>query len=78
MTRPDCACVHPDAARCLEWRNPTRYALESDDEPECGREERCECCCHDADDDCPKCGEPVEEHEGRRFCDCGWSEEERP
>lgn len=23
---------------------------------------------------CPSCGEPTLEHEGRRFCDCGWSE----
>lgn len=22
---------------------------------------------------CPECGEPKLEHEGRRFCDCGWS-----
>jgi hypothetical protein len=42
-----CACVHPDASRCLEWRNPPADPL---DEPEYGREEQCECCCRAEDE----------------------------
>lgn len=26
---------------------------------------------------CPDCHEPIEEFEGKRFCECGWSEKEK-
>jgi hypothetical protein len=47
MKRPDCACVHPDARECLRWRGSAFIAREE----EFDRDDRCECCCHDQDED---------------------------
>lgn len=41
-----CACRHPDAGQCYRWRYPS-----SDEDTDYGEPERCECCCHDCDED---------------------------
>jgi hypothetical protein len=46
MQRPKCACVHPDRKECL-----LRRLREPFDERDLDDDDRCDCCCHDEDED---------------------------
>jgi hypothetical protein len=48
LKQPPCACVHPDAQACFESRNPGLHPLE---DHHFHRFERCDCWCHDEDED---------------------------
>jgi hypothetical protein len=46
-----CACVSPDATRCLSLRTPMPIHPDGDDDDPFWNDQRCECCCHDRDED---------------------------
>lgn len=56
MKRPRCACVHPEARRCLTARHPELLPCSDvedprDPFPEWAEEQTCECGCHCEDED---------------------------
>lgn len=44
-----CACVSSDARECIRRRY--NHALDTLEDEYCTSDERCECCCHDQDED---------------------------